>query len=324
MKELIREYQATGDSTELLNTINGYVEEDLIALRYTGESPDVEDGLKYVAYRMRAFMMKNAFARRNAKNLTENSHQSDDYEGLHEFLEGLYEADWIQLDWRALNNYDFSTIYEHENEVREFLASTQYDFFALLERFKGLGQGSDEFKADYDATKSNLFPLFIEGFLYAVEKVDCDREEKEMVKYINKAMLTKFIELQMKRDNVKRIRRGNTSVYKQVDTNENETDAWMLLFGRTLKHIGGVDAFKLWFTPKQMQFAQEVYDVVDEDLRNNNVDAFRWKQDGTPMINKRYLAQRLGEGEANFKQKLRRCDEKITENWKEVIKEHFG
>ena len=29
-----------------------------------------------------------------------------------------------------------------------------------------------------------------------------------MVKYINKAMLTKFIELQMKRDNVKRIRKG--------------------------------------------------------------------------------------------------------------------
>lgn len=324
MKTLIKEYQATGEDKELLETLNGYVDEDLTALRYTGESPDVNDGLKYVAYRIRAFMMKNTFASRNARNVTERSNLSEDYDGLHEFLYGLYEADWIPLDWRALNNYDFSSIYENEAEVREFLASTQYDFFSLLENFKGLGQGSDEFKADFDVTKRDLLPLFIDGFLYAVGKVDTDREDKEMVKYINKAMLTKFIELQMKRDNVKRIRRGNNSVYLKVDTNESEHDAWMLLFGKTLKNIGGVEAFKLWFTPAQMKFAKEVFEIVDRDLRENNVDAFRWKQNGTPLINKRYLSQQMNLQEANFKQKLKRCNEKIDENWKEVIEEHFG
>ena len=77
-----------------------------------------------MAYRIRAFMMKSCFARRNARNLTERSNQVDDFEGLHEFLDYLYEVDWIKLDWRALRNYDFSSIYVNESEVRDYLGAT--------------------------------------------------------------------------------------------------------------------------------------------------------------------------------------------------------
>ena len=47
------------------------MDEDLITLKYNDNAPEVQDGLKYVAYRIRAFMMKNCFAKRNARNLTE-------------------------------------------------------------------------------------------------------------------------------------------------------------------------------------------------------------------------------------------------------------
>ena len=63
MRELIRKYQETGESTEIIDTLVNYVDEDLTALKYNGKSPEVEDGLKYVAYRIRAFMMKNCFAK---------------------------------------------------------------------------------------------------------------------------------------------------------------------------------------------------------------------------------------------------------------------
>lgn len=323
MKELIKKYQTDGQVPEILDVLLNYVNEDLTELKYKGEAPKIEDGLQYVAYRIRAFMMKNTFARRNARNLTENSDKAEDYEGLHEFLEALYEADWIELDWRALNNYDFSSVYENEAEVREYLGHTQYDFFDLLNTFKGLSQNSDEFKTDFEETKNNLMPLFIEAFLYAIEKVDCEREEKEMVKYINKAMLTKFIELQMKRDNVKRIRRGNESVYVKAETNAEETDVWMLMFGKTLKHIGGLEAFAMWLTPKQTKFLESVYSIIETDLKENNVDNFKWTKDGKPVLNKRYLAGRLRMEETNFKQTLKRCEKKINDNWKEVFAKRF-
>ena len=85
MRELIRKYQETGQDTEILEALLNYVNEDLTTLKYNDNAPEVEDGLKYVAYRIRAFMMKNCFAKRNARNLTERSNQSEDFEGLHEF-----------------------------------------------------------------------------------------------------------------------------------------------------------------------------------------------------------------------------------------------
>ncbi|GAB6462456.1 MULTISPECIES: hypothetical protein [Bacillus] len=329
MKELIKKYQETGQDREILQVLLDYVDEDLTTLKYNDNAPEVKDGLKYVAYRIRAFMMKSCFARRNARNLTERSNQVDDFKGLHEFLDYLYEVDWIKLDWRALRNYDFSSIYVNESEVREYLGATQYDFFNLLKKFEGLGQSSDEFKIDFKQTKDNLLPLFEEAFLYAIKKVDCERETKEMVKYINKVMLTKFIELQMKRDNVKRIRKGNKSTYVKAETNAEETDIWMMMFGKTLKHIGGLEAFSLWLTPNQTKFVQDVYNIIERDLKENNTGAFRWKEDGTPVLKKRHLAKQMEVmtnqkiTETNFKQTLKRCEKKIFDNWKEVISNRF-
>ena len=323
MKELIRKYQKTGESTEIIDTLVNYVDEDLTALKYNDKAPEVKEGLKYVAYRIKAFMMKSCFARRNARNLTERSNQAEDFEGLREFLDCLYEADWIELDWRALHNYDFSSIYVNESEVRDYLGATQYDFFDLLNQFKGLSQNSDEFKTDFEVTKNDLLPLFEEAFLYAIKKVDCERETKEMVKYINKAMLTKFIELQMKRDNVKRIRKGNKSTYVKAETKAEETDIWMMMFGKTLKHIGGLEAFSLWLTPKQTKFVQDVYNIIERDLKENNTNAFRWKEDGTPVLKKRHLAEQIDMDETNFKQTLKRCEKKIYDNWKEIISNRF-
>lgn len=329
MRDLIKKYQETGQNTEILKTLLNYVDEDLTVLKYNGKSPDVEDGLKYVAYRIRAFMMKNCFAKRNARNLTERSNQAEDFEGLHEFLECLFDADWIELNWQEIKSYNFSSVYGNEQEIREYLGHTQYDFFDLLKKFEGLGQNSDEFKIDFNATKNDLLPLFIESFTYAIKKVDCERETKEIVKYINKAMLTKFIELQMKRDNVKRIRKGNESIYVKVETKAEETDIWIMMFGKTLKNVGGLEAFNLWLTPKQTVFVQNVYSIVERDLKENNTDAFRWKEDGTPVLNKRHLAKQMEAmtnqkiTETNFKQTLRRCEKKILDNWKEVTSKRF-
>ena len=53
MRELIRKYQETGQDTEILEALLNYVNEDLTTLKYNDNAPEVEDGLKYVAYRIR-------------------------------------------------------------------------------------------------------------------------------------------------------------------------------------------------------------------------------------------------------------------------------
>ena len=144
------------EKEKVINHVLELVTQDLRNL-----DKDEEDMWKFVAYRIRAFMMKNTFAKRNARNRTERSGQSEDYEGLNEFLDGLYQADWIDLDWRELNNYNFESIFIHEVEVREYLGHTQYDFFHLLKQFEGLSQDSTEFAEDYKEVSDDLLPLFI-------------------------------------------------------------------------------------------------------------------------------------------------------------------
>lgn len=298
---------------QIINHVLSLVDTDL-----TNLDENETDMWKFVAYRIRAFLMKNTFAKRNARNKTENSHMAEDYEGLHEFLDYLYQADWLDLDWRELNNYNFTSIYENEQEIRDYLGFAQYDFFDLLKKFEGLSQNSDEFKKDFKEISDDLLPLFKQALEYALTKVDFSRSNKEKVKYINKAMLTKFIELQMTRDNVKRIRKGNISIYVKVETKE-EHDTWMIMFGKTLKNVGGLEPFELWLTPRQVEFVQKVYDVIERDLRENNTKAFRWDEHGNPIMIKRYVANQIGMEETNFKQTLNRCKKKIYDNWDEVI-----
>lgn len=307
--ELFEEYSRK----KIINHVLSLVEQDL-----TNLDEKETDMWKFVAYRIRAFLMKNTFAKRNARNRTERSHQLEDYEGLHEFLDCLYQADWLDLNWRELNNYNFTSIYKNEQEIRDYLGFAQYDFFNLLNTFEGLSQNSDEFKKDFKEVSDCLLPLFTESLEYALTKVDFSRSNKEKVKYINKAMLTKFIELQMTRDNVKRIRKGNTSTYIKVEAKE-EHDTWMIMFGKTLKNVGGLEPFELWLTPRQVEFVKKVYDVIERDLRENNTKVFRWDEHGNPIMIKRYVANKIGMKETNFKQTLDRCKKKIYDNWGEVI-----
>ena len=97
----------------------------------------------------------------------------------------------------------------------------------------------------------------------------------------------------------------------------------MMMFGKTLKHVGGLEAFNLWLTPKQTKFVQDVYNIIERDLKENNTNAFRWKEDGTPVLKKRHLAEQIDMDETNFKQTIKRCEKKIYDNWKEVISNRF-
>jgi hypothetical protein len=183
-------------------------------------------------------------------------------------------------------------------------------------------EGNEEFRGCYSERKSQWMPMFKEALEYALFKVDVSKSDKEIISYINKAMMTKFIEIQMRENNVKRVRKGDKSVYVKAEVQEGE-DAWMLMFGKSLNFIG-LDSFDLWLTPKQRKFVECVHSIIETDLKENNVDAFKWSKDGKPVLNKRYLATRMDMEETNFKQTLKRCEKKIKENWKQAMDTHLS
>lgn len=316
MKELIKAYQS-GTSNEVVEKVLNYVD-TVENMKYKGES-NVDDALKFVANRIRAIIIKSVFKERE-KDIKLRKEETDEwYEELWDYISGLADADWIELDYKAIFNYDFTSIYEKREEIARYLKEKAIELFMIVDKFSAMQtlEGNEEFKGSYTGRKGHLLPYFKEALEYALTKVDASKSEKEIIKYINKAMLTKFIEVQMREENVKRIRKGNKSVYIKVEIEEG-TDAWMLMFGKTLKHID-LTSFDLWLTAKQRKFIESVYNFIVEDLENNNVEAFKWSKDGKPVLNKRYLADKMNMEETNFKQTLKRCEKKIKDNWKEAI-----
>ncbi|USL32925.1 hypothetical protein [Priestia megaterium] len=97
-----------------------------------------------------------------------------------------------------------------------------------------------------------------------------------------------------------------------------EQDAYMLMFGKTLKHVS-LENFDSFLTKKQKELIVETHKIIENDLKNENVKAFKWNKDGSPKLNKRYLAEQLGRKEGSFKKMFKNCQVAIEENWKEAM-----
>jgi len=342
MKDLLRAYQTEGDR-EIIEKVLKLVETDLRAVKYKDVAPQGIDGLFYIAYRIRAFMLNNCLAKMKAKNLTEKSFRAKDYNELQGYIKALFENgeharrdehghllvsyeefdansieyDEYEFNFAEIRQNNFESIRSNFHEVTEILPYSYIRVFELIDRFQDLDINSEEFQNLYTEVKAELIPLFTEALEQALLKVDADREPKEIVKYVNKVMLSQFIKLLQKHTGYVRI--YETATKKEYYVKPTfEHDAYMLMFGKTLKHVG-LDNFDKFLTKKQKQLIIDTYTIIDNDLKSENTKAFKWNKDGTPRINKKYLAEQVGKTEGSFKKMFYKCEHAINENWKEAM-----
>ena len=361
MRELIRQFQR-GENKEIVQKVLTLIELDLKGIKDSGEELP-EGDLFFIAYRIRALLMKDALQAQNYHNKYVRQDRRAMYKEFWGYMKSLFNAshfaerdefgkvvvgfDNYAIDFEEdyMNEYKYSfedleyeeydfNFHEIVNEQKfdslfrnqhELMIEFPYDYPRILElarEFQDISKNSEEGKKFFEQSKKRLLPFMIPALEYALHKVDPDRVPKEVVRYVNRAMLTKYIELFQEGEGKKRIYDPATKKNYYVDPSF-DVDPWLLILiwdkkGHTLSWLG-VDAFDLHLTKGQKEFLLQVFEAVKEELEKENQEAFRWNKKGEPTIKKKYFAKKLGLEEATFKMKLSRVVKKIELNWREVL-----
>jgi len=340
MKELIKNYKEN-ENEEIVERILKFADADLTDLKYDEgtEAPSVEDPLMYVAYRIRALMMKDCFRERNQRHIFEASQQDKlEYQQLFSGKNGqdLYNGDaedsWINelaenpqldVDVDEMCEYNFSSVWRNEKKLIKHYGGQAYELFNLCKKFSKLSQDSEEFKQDFIDTKEKLIPYFVESLKYGLIRVDVEKSEKEIVKYINLVINSRFFDAQIKATEKKRVKNEGVSYVIKPTFDVDDNVIWMMILKKSLLYVG-VDAFDEHLNDNQKEFMLKVYKTVKEEIEAENQNAFHFDKDGKPYMNKRYFADLMGMGENNFKNKLKRLEDNIGGNWKSVFSDFYS
>ncbi|MED4342827.1 hypothetical protein [Bacillus licheniformis] len=198
--------------------------------------------------------------------------------------------------------------------LRRFPIPSYDRMIKLVDKLEEFNPDGEFFKSHYEEVKAQLLPPLVEGLEEALSRVDVERSPREMVKFINQVMLNKYNKAVEELEGKKRI-------YDQKEKRnyfikpKYEVDPWKLILeGKTLKERG-IDSFDIHLTKKQKKLLLDVYEVIELELKKENSQAFRWKKTGEPVIQKRFVAKKLGLNENSFKQRLKRAVDKVLDNW---------
>jgi hypothetical protein len=315
LRDLITKYQLYGDR-EIIDYILSLVEIDMLPFRSVDKNKNIhvelDEPLKYVAYRIKSM---TELMTKKARSLKAGNKENRD--ALLEFADGLSDEDWLGIDYEAVYKGDYSSITGNWDEIFSYLGATQgTELKLLLELFEELKITVDEGKQNI---RNNLQPIIVEALEYAILYVDVKRTEKEIVKYLNRVWLTRFILLQVELNGLVRVQRSGKVSYLKPIFNEIEVDIWELLFNKTLKYVEGIKSFNKYLNKNQIALVENLYLLIAKDLKRNNYKNYYFGLDGKPILNKRYIAEMLGLSESNFKHKLLRIQKKINENFKTVV-----
>lgn len=351
MKELIEQFQR-GENKRIIQKVLSLIDMDLKAIKENNEELP-EGDLFFIAYRIRALLMKDAL---QAMNYHNKYNRQDRRAMVHEFnsyIESLFNAsDYAERDEygvlkvgfaevatqvgfenleimeyyfnfdEIVNKNKYDSLFDNELELMSIFPHEYRRILELARELQDTSKESETFKGYFEGSKERLLSPLIRGLEFALHKVDPNRSPREVVRYVNRAMFTKYIELFQKEQGKKRIYDTKTKKNYFVDTSF-DVDPWLLILiwnkkGHTLRWLG-IEAFKSHLTKSQREFLLQLFEAVQEELEKENQNAFRWTKKGEPVIQKRYFAKKLGMEEASFKMKLMRATRKVKENWEEVL-----
>ena len=240
----------------------------------------------------------------------EKQDKLEDNTELNEMLEFLMDADWINIDYvQVFRDKNYSSVYNCKQDIDDYLGNMSDVLFKHIESFEFMQSNSIDFTDIYKEIEDLMLPLFIEALKIGLDKVDMSKSGREKATYVNKVVLTQYIQLQLKRDGKIRVREGDVSYYITPKI-KDEIDPWFLILKQTFSIIG-VEKIQGVLTKKQYSSLTSAYEIVERKLQEKDYDWFRYDKKGNPKLIKRNIANELGISESNYIQTMKRIQEKI-------------
>jgi len=153
------------------------------------------------------------------------------------------------------------------------------------------------------------------ALLYAFDRVDVGKSDKEIVSYICKLFYTKFLEIRAESQGMDRMRRGGKWIYytvKPVNEDEfREIDVMQTIFHEDRADFPGISEMAENLTKRQTQLLLKLHDYVREDVRELSAEEYYEKYRHKRM-NYRRTAEELGLSYGSFVKNIERMKRRIS------------
>ncbi|MEK5181751.1 hypothetical protein [Paenibacillus odorifer] len=318
--QAVTAYQRAGDR-HIINSILEDVETDFLAntsRRYkTNFTHDISINLtspeEYIAYRIKAIRekaVKRVFYIRKDSGWAHSE--------INRYLSIMVLDLRMRIPFKPVRHNDFG--YEY-TLTPEFTAWLREKNGRIERRFREEGFGSSftqyqraldvadrtEREAVIEETRirAEVMADMVGALEYALKYVDVSRSPREIVTYVNKALLTRYYEAQARRKGMRRV------------TVDGRRQMIAPFYEGAIRTILGVNSTEDYVykrvTDKQADFLRELIGIVETDMAAEDCAAYHVLPDGEYRLSRKYAAEKTGLSYTTVKMRLLRIRKLITE-----------
>jgi hypothetical protein len=312
-KEAIAAFQNNNDRT-IIDRIIAQLDTDYLALRVetdTGYSIELDEPEQYIAYRIKAQIMPYLRKARSVRNGTKTR--------WYRFMDLINGDDYYDDGYVGINKtYGLNLSRENNYAIPQSVRDSMSDGF--LEMVEEEIDFFNELHRKEDEIAENLFNealcnLAIPALEYALIRVDVGRTDKEVVSYINRAFLTKYVELRAKSQGLVRKRVNGHWVYYEPqqefdeDNYKNQRIMEIIFKREDFIYPKRWDRVKL-LTQPQFLLIDRIEAVIRADIRRND-SAYFMKNYNHGKMKYKYMAEQLGMNYDAFIKNMQRIEARI-------------
>lgn len=321
-KELVQSFQENGD-TEIIERIMKEVEigfnerkespEKYIVAHILGEREKITKHAKEIfsgneyRYKKKTFINLCSQLCRKVREIEFERLMKGDYAQLYEYRE---------LIWNFFTYYEWDNAINHSFEYDPYYCDIEtriekiYTLYECVRYFEKL---TEQFEKRRQEIREEFMPLVRLALEYALSKVDVNHSDKEIVTYINKTWTTNFIRLGLEHTGRKVIERTKNGERVRFYVGRKWKGTYNMIFGDWIE-----ESDLNCLNKNQLKLIKDIVNIIERDKAQGNFDNYRLDEQGYTVLNKRYVAEKLGLEESNLKHKLGRIIKKISAESKNV------
>lgn len=191
-------------------------------------------------------------------------------------------------------------------QIESSMYGTEYDMLCYyLDKYETLVNRMTEELAEAERiVDTNILTSLERALSYA----DVTKSEREIVSYVNRAFSTKFGELELERNGMKRIYRKNghgDKVPLHVSMKFPEDD-----YRAVLPELSSTNIDKL--NEGERQFIRDIVEVIRKDRLADDFTNYNLTRRGEALINRSYVADKLEIAATTVRKRLSRIKKKVT------------